>query len=127
MLREGLDGRFGGVVRGVAGGVGDALFGSRDDYGGWGRRGGRRRRRRRGDEREEGVEAVDDAEEVHVHDLVEVGAVGPVALEADPGVEDEEVDFGGGGEDGLGRLGRCVSVVILGKEMENLVLEMGIG
>jgi hypothetical protein len=36
---------------------------------------------------------VDDAEEVGVHDLVEVGGVGPGAAEADAGVEGEEVDF----------------------------------
>lgn len=57
VLGEGLDGGFAGVVGGVARGVGDALFGAGDDDGG-----------ALGavcaDGGDEGVEAVDDAEEV---------------------------------------------------------------
>jgi hypothetical protein len=88
VLGESLDGRFGRVVSGVAGRVGDALLGARDDDcggrggGGGGLHGG-----------EEGAQAVDDAEEVGVYYLVEVGGVGPGAAEADASVEGEEVDF----------------------------------
>ena len=61
MLGKGFYGRFGGVVGGVGRGVRDALFGACDDDGGGlglGAEGG-----------EEGGYAVDDAEEVGVHDL----------------------------------------------------------
>jgi len=64
------------------------LLGARDnDRGGRGCGGGGL------DGGQEGANAVDDAEEVGVHDLVEVGGVGPGAAEADAGVEGEEVDF----------------------------------
>jgi hypothetical protein len=89
VLGEGFDGGFGGVVGGVAGGVGDALLRAGDDDACGGGGGGVV-----DDEGQEGVEAVDDAEEVYVDDLVEVGAVGPGAFAADPGVQGEEGDAG---------------------------------
>ncbi len=61
MLGEGFYSGFGGVVGRVGGGVRDSLFGACDDDGGGvglGAEGG-----------EEGGYAVDDAEEVGVHDL----------------------------------------------------------
>jgi len=45
------------------------------------------------DEREQGVETMDHAEEVYVHNLVEVGAVFPAAFEANSCIESKEVDF----------------------------------
>jgi len=74
MLGEGLDGGFGGVVRRVSGRVGDALLGAGDDHGGGpleGRRGGGP------DRREEGSDAVDDAEEVGGEDPLEGVDGGP--------------------------------------------------
>ena len=64
------------------------MLGARDDdcgRGGW-----------RGsslDGGQEGADAVNDAEEVRVHDLVEIGGVRPGAAEADAGIEGDEVDF----------------------------------
>ncbi len=42
------------------------------------------------DEGKEGVDAVDDAEEVGLEDLVEIGRLGPGAAEADASVEGEQ-------------------------------------
>ena len=59
---EGFDGGFAGVVGGVAGRVGDALFAAGDDDGG--------RVGLGAEAGEEGADAVDDAEEVGIDDLV---------------------------------------------------------
>ena len=84
MLCYGFDGGFGGVVGWVSGRIRDTLFRSRDDDG--------FRITAVGLEmREESVDAVDHAEEIHVHDLVEVLVVCPVAFEAYAGVQVEEV------------------------------------
>ena len=61
MFGERLDGGLGRVVCRVAGWVGDALLGAGDDDGGG--------RGLRAEARDEGVEAVDDAEEVGLEDL----------------------------------------------------------
>jgi len=71
MLGEGFHGGLGGVVGRVSGRVGNSLFRAGDDYAGRGGGGGY--------QGEESADAVDYAEEVHGHDFLEVGGVGPAS------------------------------------------------
>lgn len=88
------------------------MFGAGDDDAGGGGGGGF------GDKGEEGVDAVDYAEEVDGHYGVEVGGVRPGAFEPDAGVKDEEVDFTWsmlgvvGKWEGMGRVCRCSCLLV---------------
>jgi hypothetical protein len=66
--------------------------------------------------REESIDAVDDAVQVHVEDLVEVRGVGPVAVGAYAGVEVQEVEL----DLGLLELGFEGGSVLLRRDVERV-------